>query len=99
MQQSQVAREQAGKDGALLAQSVQGAAAIRKQEESKEEVTKTEDPKDGAPAIRDRSGAAAGGGGAGGQRAEDEEEGSETDTAKEEVVRDPNLGNRVDLTG
>jgi hypothetical protein len=100
MQQSQVAREQSvGKDGVLLAQAMQGAAAQKKQVEAKDEITKTEEPKEGTAAIKEGSGEAGGGATAQPKPGEGEEEKSSEEALKEEVVRDPDLGAHIDLTG
>ncbi|MGO8694610.1 MAG: hypothetical protein ACLQMF_13190 [Rectinemataceae bacterium] len=100
MQQSQVAREQSvGKDGVLLAQAMQGAAAQKKQVEAKDDVTRPEEPKEGTAAIKEGSGEASGGAIAQ-HKEEEDEEGEKTEEAqKEEVVRDPDLGTHIDLTG
>lgn len=99
MQQNEVAREQSvEKDGAKLAQEMQGAAAQKKLVEAKDEVTKAEQSKEGPAPIKEGSG-----GGAGlpsGQRKKGEADKEESaEEAAEEVVRDPGLGTRVDLSG
>ncbi len=99
MQMSQVGRDQAvEKDGPALQSAIQGAATQKKEVEAKESVRRTEDAKDGPGPIKDRRGRK-------GREAEGEEGGEEgsagepEEKAPEEVVRDPSLGNRVDLTG
>jgi hypothetical protein len=99
MQMSQVGRDQAvEKDGPALQNAMQGAALQKKEVENKESVRKTEDAKDGPDPVKERRGRQAGpegkaaGGGEEGAEESDEE-------PREEVVRDPSLGNRVDLTG
>jgi hypothetical protein len=96
MQMSQVGRDQAiEKDGPALQSAIQGAVTQKKEIENKEAVRGAEDPKEGAAAIKDRQGRP---GGKGGQKAEEDAE--EPDgKAPEEIVRDPSLGNRVDLLG
>jgi hypothetical protein len=97
MQMSQVGRDQAvEKDGPALQSAIQGAVMQKKEIEAKESVRKTEDAKDGAGPIKERRERAKG------QEAEGGEEGAEGESGEkppEEVVRDPSLGNRVDLTG
>ena len=95
MQLGQVGRDQAvEKDGAVLQSAVQGAAAQRRQGESKEAVRKPEEPKDGAAPVSERQGKK-------GQAEKRRGEGEEAGEAhpEEEVVRDPELGNRIDLSG
>jgi hypothetical protein len=99
MQMSQVGRDQAiEKDGPALQNAIQGAAMQKKEIETKESVHRTEDAKDGPGPIKERRGRK-------GRESEGEEggegglEGESGEKAPEEVVRDPSLGNRVDLTG
>ena len=97
MQLGQVGRDQAvEKDGAVLQSAVQGAAAQRRQGESKEAVRKPEELKDGAAPVSERQGK-----GQTEKRRSEGEKGEETGEAhpEEEVVRDPELGNRIDLSG
>lgn len=97
MQLSHVGREQAvEKDGAVLQSSIQGAAAQKRQVESKEAVRRSEAPKDGPGPVADRSGK-----GQTEKRRGEEEKGEEGggQPPEEEVVRDPELGTRVDLSG
>jgi hypothetical protein len=97
MQMSQVSRDQAiEKDGPALQSAIQGAVTQKKEIETKEAVRGAEDPKAGAAAIKDRQG------GKGGQKAEEnaeDPEGKAGEKAPDEIVRDPSLGNRVDLLG
>ena len=96
MQMSQVGRDQAvEKDGPALQSAMQGAAAAKKESEAREAVRLPEEPEQGASPIKDRSDRPRQGGQAEGGRSEDEE----AEKPAEEVVRDPSLGNRVDLTG
>ena len=97
MQMSQVGRDQAiAKDGPALQSAMQAAAAQKKEIESKEAVRRTEEPKDGAGPVKERAGRS---GGKGGESTEGGAENGEGEDAREEVVRDPSLGNRVDLSG
>jgi hypothetical protein len=99
MQMSQVGRDQAvEKDGPALQSGMQAAAAQKKEVETKEALRRTEDPKEGMGAVKERSGRPRGG--KGGQGTEEGEGGQAGEAPKvEEVVRDPSLGNRVDLSG
>jgi hypothetical protein len=99
MQMSQVGRDQAvEKDGPVLQSAIQGAVAQRKEIETRESVRRTEDAQDGTPPIKDKDkrtyeqGRERGGG-------EDQGEADAGEKTPDEVVRDPSLGNRVDLTG
>ena len=97
MQMSQVGRDQAvEKDGPALQAALQGAAAQKKEIESKEAMHRAEEPKDGASAVRERTGRSRGQGQGPEGKAGGEEESEEK---REEVVRDPSLGNKVDLSG
>jgi hypothetical protein len=99
MQMSQVGRDQAiEKDGPALQNAIQGAAMQKKEIEAKESVHRTEDAKDGPGAVKERRGRKGreGEGEGGGEEGAGGEPG---DKAPDEVVRDPSLGNRVDLTG
>jgi len=100
MQMSQVGRDQAvEKDGPALQSAIQGAVVQKRESEAKESVRKAEDAKDGAGAVKERRERGKG------KEADGDEEGGEAggepegDGSSEEVVRDPSLGNRVDLTG
>jgi len=102
MQMSQVGRDQAvEKDGPALQSSIQGAAAQKKEIETKEAVRRPEEPSDGAAAVKERPGRSPAQGGKGGHEGEEGAEGGNGDEEKpqEEIVRDPSLGNRVDLSG
>jgi hypothetical protein len=99
MQMSQVGRDQAvEKDGPALQSAIQGAAAQKKEIEAKEAMHHVEEPKDGAGAVRERQGRPRRGTrqGASGQG---EETPPGEEEPREEIVRDPSLGNRVDLSG
>jgi hypothetical protein len=98
MQMSQVGRDQAvEKDGPALQGAIQGAAAQKREIEAKEAVRRAEESKDGPGPVKERGGSrrerASKEGGAEAEPGESEDEGGE------EVVRDPSLGNRVDLSG
>jgi hypothetical protein len=95
MQMSQVGRDQAvEKDGPILQSAMQGAATLKKEGEAKESVRKAEDAKQGPDPVKDQRGKQR----RKGSKAEGEEaEGEEA--PPEEIVRDPDLGGRVDLSG
>ena len=100
MQMSQVGRDQAiEKDGPALQSAIQGGATQKKEIETKEAVSRPEEPKDGTGSIKERAGRSRSRQGKGGQTGEKEAEGEDVDENVEEVVRDPSLGNRVDLSG
>jgi hypothetical protein len=97
MQMSQVGRDQAvEKDGPALQSAIQGAVNQKKETEAKESVRRTEDAKDGAGPVKERRER---GKGKEGEGAEEDEEAKPEDKGSEEIVRDPSLGNRVDLSG
>jgi hypothetical protein len=99
MQMSQVGRDQAiEKDGPALQSAIQGAIAQKKEVETRESVRRTEDAKDGVSLIKGHGGRER----AKGQDEELDEDGGRKEPEEKapgEVVRDPSLGNRVDLTG
>ncbi len=97
MQMTQVGRDQAiEKDGPALQSSIQGAVAQKKEIESKDAVRRPEEPKDGTGAVKERGGRS---NSHEGKSGEEDAEGEEGDKPQDEVVRDPSLGNRVDLSG
>ena len=97
MQMSQVGRDQAvEKDGPALHSAIQGAVNQKKEIESKEAVRRPEEAQEGASPVRERSGRHRE---RGGRPSEDEAESDEEEAKREEIVRDPSLGNRVDLSG
>jgi hypothetical protein len=98
MQMSQVGRDQAiEKDGPALQSGMQAAATQKKEIEAKEALHRAEEPKDGPGAVRERQGRPRGGKGT--QAGAEGTEGEVDEVPKEEIVRDPSLGNRVDLSG
>jgi hypothetical protein len=107
MQMSQVGRDQAvEKDGPALQSAIQGAVMQKKAIESKESVRRAEESKEGAEPVKDRRGRgskrearASEGSPEGSPEGEEGAAGEEEKGSDEEVVRDPSLGNRVDLTG
>ncbi len=100
MQMSQVGRDQAvEKDGPALQSAIQGAAAQKREFEAKEAVRLPEEPEQGASPIKERPGRPRAKGGQGGQAEGEGGGGEDAEKPREEVVRDPSLGNRVDLSG
>ena len=97
MKIGQVGREQAmEKEGPVLQSSIQNAASLRRQSEAKEALRAPEDPKDGMLPIADRKAKA----NPDRRRGEGEPEAQEPpEGGAEEVVRDPDLGGNVDLSG
>jgi len=97
MKLGQVGREQAiAKEGPLLQSSIQNAASLRRQAESKEALRAPEEAKDGMLPIQERAGK--------GQAERRRDEGSREDQETveppaEEFVHDPDLGANVDLSG
>jgi hypothetical protein len=96
MQMSQVGRDQAvEKDGPALQNAIQIANEQKKAVETREAVHRAEDTPDGAGAVKERQGR-----GRGARQGQGGPEDSEAEAeAQDEVVRDPSLGNRVDLSG
>ncbi len=100
MQMQQVGREQAAeKEGALLQSAIKGAAEQKRRDETKEAVRRPEEPEGGAPPVRDRKERGPGRKGQG-PGEEGGRDGTEEEAAQgEEVVRDPDLGTKIDLSG
>lgn len=100
MQMSQVQKDQAvEKDAPALQSAMQAAAAAKKEIETMEAVQRPEEPKDGAGAVREKTGQPR-------ERARERrgtgKEGAgngDEEAPSEEIVKDPTLGNRVDLSG
>jgi hypothetical protein len=98
MQMAQVGRDQAiEKDGPALQSAIQVALSQKKDIEAKDSVRKAEDAKEGAEPIREKRGQGQGKGTKGGEN--DSAGGEAEEERDEEVVRDPSLGNRIDLSG
>ena len=97
MQLNQVGREQAvEKEGAALQSAMKGAADQKRLDESKESVHRAEDAEGGPRPIADSAGKPPQGEEAGKEAATEGKEGRE---AKEEIIKDPDLGTKIDLTG
>lgn len=97
-QMGQVGKEQAAeKEGAALQASIQSAAELKRREEAKEAIRRTEDRDVNAPPVDDhrRKGSSA----APEEGGEGEAGGKEAEAGSQDVVRDPDLGSHIDLTG
>ena len=95
MQLNQVSREQsAAKEGVVLQQSIQGAILQKKQEGEARSIQKPE-ADEGSGKIRDRES------GFSPEQESEERESSEekAESEEREVVKDPDLGRRVDISG
>ena len=97
VQLSQVGREQAAeKEGAALTAAMKGAADQKRLEETKESVHRPEDEETATKAVSEGAGQGAGGKQA---KAKTEEGSPDEPPDASEIVKDPNLGRRVDLSG
>jgi hypothetical protein len=99
-QLDRIGREQnAGKEGAALQGAARQAAEQERAEESARSVKRTPESEDSAGKKIDADGS----GGRPGPRREEEggaeKPGGGRDEDEDEVIRDPDLGNRVDLSG
>jgi hypothetical protein len=92
-----VGKEQANlKDGVHIQDSLQGAQIQKKTEERVRTVNESQDTGEGAERVKDRN-ARKGGGEASGQ---DGREGGAEDEARDpSVIRDPDLGMNIDVSG
>jgi len=98
LQLSQVGREQSiGKEGAALQAAMKSGADQKRLDETKESVHRPEDEETASRAIGDRSGPGSGSGNP--TEGEAEEGQAESPPPSTEVVKDPDLGKRVDLSG
>ena len=96
MQLNQVSREQAAaKDGVVLQQSIQGALLVKKKEDESHAVRRLQ-PDENAGRIEDRESGSSGGGGS---QEKKPPEGQPEEEGAPEIVKDPNLGHRVDISG
>ncbi len=99
MQLNQVSREQAAaKEGAMLQQSIQGAVLQKKQDDEVKAVRRPV-ADEGTGKIRDRESRAPAGGEGEAQGEEGKAAGEEAESGEPEIVRDPNLGRRIDISG
>lgn len=95
LQMNKVGKEQAAaKDGAVLQQSIQGAVQAKKREDEVRTVQKPQ-ADEGAGRIGDREAKSPSG-----EEAEERRNGREPGEPEEpEVVKDPDLGRRIDIQG
>ncbi len=98
MQMSQVGKDQAlEKDGAVLQADIKAAEEQKRQNNAKEAIRAAAAAEADTSPIRDRKeGGAAPQSGKGSRNSEEKEDQPEE---TEEVVRDPHLGNRLDISG
>jgi len=95
MQLNQVSREQsAAKEGAMLQQSIQGAVLQKKREDEVKAIQKP-DAEEPSGKIRDRESKASEKESEEGKKPPEEKKGPE----EREVIKDPDLGRRVDISG
>ena len=95
-QTPQVGKEQAAqKDGALQAQSLQGALIVAKNEQQDNDVNRTPDPDEGAERVKD----GALGGGERRRRKAAPKRPAAVPARVLDVVRDPALGRNIDVSG
>ena len=95
MRLGQVGKEEAAmRQAAAQSQSVTGSEIARRSAEQQRQVTETETLQDGAEQVHDDD---AGEGSTGGEKRGAEE--SEGESEDDEVFRDPDLGQNVDISG
>ncbi|MEI6387287.1 MAG: hypothetical protein WCQ50_11665 [Spirochaetota bacterium] len=98
VQLSQVGKDQSvEKEGAAFTASMKNAADLKRHEERLESVQRTEDSDSGAREVSDRDGKGQEGASPGERDEKKEHEGNEL--PKPEVIRDPGLGKKIDLSG
>jgi len=86
------------KEGAAIQQSLQTLMDAQRLKERIQSVNETQDPDQGAEKVKDRQGKKNSGQGPSGKKEGAAEEG-EAKTAEPEVVKDPNLGKNIDVSG
>jgi hypothetical protein len=97
-QLSQVGKDQAAeKEGAALQASIQNAAELKRREEAKEAIRRAEDKDLNATPVDERKQKR--GGPATEESAEAGEKEKKEEAPESDVVRDPDLGSHIDLTG
>jgi hypothetical protein len=99
MQMSQVGKDKAiEKDGALLQAAIKGAEELKRRDESKEAVRRPEETDTESPPVKERK---EGSLRDEGERSKNGEDGTAKPPADEgeEIVRDPNLGTKLDISG
>jgi hypothetical protein len=99
MQMSQVGKDKAiEKDGALLQAAIKGAEEQKRRDESKEAVRRPEEADTEAPPVKERKEGSVRDQGGRSKNGEDEKPEPPANEG-EEVVRDPNLGTKLDISG
>jgi hypothetical protein len=99
MQMSQVGKDKAiEKDGALLQTAIKGAEEQKRRDESKEAVRRPEEADTEAPPVKERKEGSVRDQGGRSKNGEDKEQ-APTMNEGEEIVRDPNLGTKLDISG
>ena len=100
MQMSQVGKDKAvEKDGAALQAAIKGAEEQKQHDEAKEAIQRGDDSEKAAQPVNDRSGRAPEYERKPTGEADEEREGAEKTPDDEEIVKDPDLGAHIDLTG
>uniref|UniRef100_A0A7C3EGC8 Uncharacterized protein n=1 Tax=Gracilinema caldarium TaxID=215591 RepID=A0A7C3EGC8_9SPIR len=96
-QMDKVAKQKsAEKEGLVLQQSLQGALNLKKTEEKVRSVNETKEPEDGAERIKDKNARKQGQE----ELAEKKDEKKEADDEKKmDIIKDPNLGKHIDVSG
>jgi hypothetical protein len=96
-QMDKVAKQKsAEKEGLVLQQSLQGALNLKKTEEKIRSVNETKEPEDGAERIKDKNARKQGQE----ELAEKKDEKKEADDEqKMDIIKDPNLGKHIDVSG
>jgi len=100
MQMGQVSRQQAmEKDGAAARQIIQGTNAEQKAIEESKSVHLTEDDEKESTGIKNNEEKKSSSGDAGGQRKPGKDAGEPKPDGGKEIVKDPELGGHIDITG
>lgn len=96
-QMDKVAKQKsAEKEGLVLQQSLQGASNLKKSEEKVRSVNETKEPEDGAERIKDKNARKQGQEELAEKKEEKKESPSETEIG---VIKDPDLGKHIDVSG
>lgn len=99
-QLSQVGKDQAAeKEGVALQASIQNAAELKRREEAKEAIRRAEDKDLNATPVDERKQKRGGQAAEEGAEAEAGEKEKKEEAPESDVVRDPDLGSHIDLTG
>lgn len=99
-QMDKVAKQKsAEKEGLALQQELQGAANLKKLEEKVRSVSETKDPEGGAERIKDKSATKQEYPRREGKKEGQGQQTPDDETSSVEIVRDPNLGSNIDVSG